>query len=439
MSDDIYSRTVLFAQQSVRWPPPGPPSDQAVRSALQGHAIGVAVRDDLAHRVDVQLSLLTLVNLVARYGCPVALRVPAVPVAIDHPLVAPGSRLDEALDRLAADIHPNIRTLTPAFLTCEFGATPGDTALGVTWTTWCGGVGRGYCPPDLDVGPALGPVVGAHLAAIEVFKALLRRLAGDLRLSSGNLDRDLAAGEPCLSLLTYERELDDHNRGGGLPKLDLGETVFVSAGAITNAALFGLISTGDLNGTGRVIDAGILDPPDLNRYSLALARDEDTPKAQLLADRLRGVATLVPVPRRYEDVNLEDRAGRIAVVGVDQVSSRSAVQRDWPEVLLCGATERDEVFATVHLKSSALACCECLYPPEGVPTPGPVPTLAPVSGLAGLVLAAELLKAGNPSLELLRLHNRLFMRSLQLDRPLNTSVGRAVPRQGCPCGRAARR
>src|SRR5438445_8768379 len=439
MSDDIYSRTVLFAQQAVRWPPPGPPSDHAVRSALQTHTIGVAVRDDLAHRVDVQLALLTLVNLVARYGCPVALGIQAVRVVIDHPLVPPGSQLDEALARLAADIHPAIRALTPPLLTCEFGATPGDRALGVTWTTWCGGAGRGCCPPHLDVGRALGPVVGAHLAAIEVFKALMRCLAGDLGASSGNLDRDLAAGEPRLSLLTYERELDDHNRDSGLPSLDLGETVFVSAGAITNAALSGLVSTRDLPGVGRVIDAGILDPPDLNRYSLALARDEGTPKAPLLRDRLRGVATLVPVPRRYEDVNLADRAGHIAVVGVDQVSSRSAVQRDWPEVLLCGATERDEIFGTVHLKASGLACCECLYPPDGLPTPGRVPTLAPVSGLAGLVLAAELLKIANPSLESLRLHNRLHLRALQLERRWNISVGQALPRQGCRCGRATRR
>src|SRR5438309_8088945 len=97
MSDDIYSRTVLFAQQAVRWAPPGPPSDQAVRSALKAHTIGVAVRDDLAHRVDVQLALLTLVNMVARYGCRVALRIRAVRVVIDHPLVPPASQIDVAL------------------------------------------------------------------------------------------------------------------------------------------------------------------------------------------------------------------------------------------------------------------------------------------------------------------------------------------------------
>src|SRR2546427_1768157 len=106
MSDDIYSRTVLFVQESVRWPLPGPPSDQVVRSGLRTHTVGISVREDLARRIDVQLGLLTLVNLVARYGCPVALRIPRVPVAIDHPLVAPGSPLDEALDRLAAHIHP---------------------------------------------------------------------------------------------------------------------------------------------------------------------------------------------------------------------------------------------------------------------------------------------------------------------------------------------
>lgn len=436
MADDLLSRTVLFAQTGVRWPKE--PSGDVVREALTSFTVELSISAAVASRADVQLAAITFLNLVARYGCPIIVDVPPVPITLRHPLVAEGSRIDSALRALGKEINPSAAdsSHTVDFRIAIGGTAAGEEALRIGWTLWTSVVGAAARMPPNDIGASFGPMIGANLAALEVFKAVLRQIGRCLGTSSDAFDRDAASAEPAFSLLSYDREFDDRGISPPTGVINLSETTFVSAGAMTSAALFGLVGVVRTAGTGRVMDPGILDPPDVNRYAFAFERDDGSAKAPLLAARLSSCVDLCPVSTRYEDLPPEERRARIAVVGVDQVPSRAIVQRDWPDLLLCGATQGPEVIVTRHEARSEAACCECIHSPEGAELPRSVPTLSAVSGLAGLVLAAELVKEGTAHLAAYRLPGRLHMRPLQLRRRLNVEVSRPEPRSGCSCGRA---
>ena len=75
------------------------------------------------------------------------------------------------------------------------------------------------------------------------------------------------------------------------------------------------------------------------------------------------------------------------LVGVDHIPSRWLVQEANPVWLAVGATE--DFFASVSFHAPKLACAGCAHP-EYSEVGGPIPTIAFVSFIGGLMLAALL-------------------------------------------------
>lgn len=445
-TDDFLSRTTLFAQRAVRWPAPGPPSDPEVREALTCTEVTLHIPRHVASRLDVQLAGLTATNLLSRTGFRVGFDVPEdVRLAIPHPMGDEQAGLRENLRALARTVRPpassDFATDRAESDVLSLAVEPRDGSVHLAWTCWSGSCNHDRTLPGDDIGTAVGPIVAAHLGCLEIFKGAIRRLALERADSSSEPFPDAQPAATVLSLEGFDLESSATSARWQRPVLDLADTVFVSAGAMIHASIFALSSTVDLRGRAVVVDPGVLDEPDLNRYSLARFRDLDRKKSSLLTSVMDGWADLDDWTCRYQELPSALTGGPIAVVGVDHIPTRSDVQQHWPDLLLCGATTRDAIVLSRHSAVGSGACCGCVHPPSDAEEPGPVPTLAPVSGLAGVMLAAELIKThgrARPQSDPLPEGSRIDAATLQLGRPLNLRRSRPHPRKGCACGRAER-
>lgn len=178
------------------------------------------------------------------------------------------------------------------------------------------------------------------------------------------------------------------------PKPVLGAFDMVSAGAISQAALYALSRIPGVAADARVIEHDTNELTNINRYAL-LRRSgvrSDMQKAQYLSRLNLDGLEIQPIPLRYEALN-RARIGPLArnvLIGVDNLHSRWAVQEEHPEWLGIGATEDYLAFLTVH--HSGLPCARCVHP-EGPLADGPAASAAFVSHWGGLVLAAAFARA----------------------------------------------
>ena len=118
------------------------------------------------------------------------------------------------------------------------------------------------------------------------------------------------------------------------------------------------------------------------------------------------------------------RSPRIAV-GVDDIPTRWAVQRTWPDWLVVGATTHWSSMASFHEKS--LGCAQCLHPDDD-PGNTPIPTVACVSFFSGLLAFAYLARhvAGDP---IPGTEQQVFLTPF---RPDNQYIAPVPVRVGCP-------
>lgn len=169
---------------------------------------------------------------------------------------------------------------------------------------------------------------------------------------------------------------------------DLGVVPVVSAGAITQAAIYVALRVDGLTGRLEVYDDDVFDVPNLNRYSLMTSRDIAAPKAASLERWSAPGLELLSQCRRYQ---AGDGAGaRRLLVGADDIAVRWTAQDDVAGWLGIGATSH--LFAQVSTHSSGTPCSGCVHDHED-PVPETIPTISIVSGWAGLMLANELLRS----------------------------------------------
>jgi hypothetical protein len=450
----IHSRSLLFARTQAEWPLGIKLTDEDIFAGLEAFPVEVRVAPEFASTVAGQEAVLLAVNLLARMFSDIRLvipreecftrRLPATGGARDLPSVA--LMLARAVNPTAdvgLSCAPDPRRSSIALGPFETNAAvEGPFTVAATGNGWFARAGSVPTagPVPISSNP-LGPMLGACFASMELWKAFLRS-----RLHAWGVEETpwslAASGETTWSLLRHDREsrAADHDE---LPSMiEVGELDVVSAGAMSHAALNGLAAVPGVRGRGGITESKHLDEPDLNRYVLAIAADLGAAKAPVLATRARNALDLVAEVSAYQ--GSERRAARmtmgtpapLALVGVDHLPSRIDVQRDWPELIVNGATEGPMACVSVHPADAGTgACLACITDPGAVQR-GTVPTLAPVSCAAGLAMAAEVVKARVDRLREWRLEGRLWINVMRPDLPYSIRTDRPKPTPGCSCLRA---
>jgi hypothetical protein len=220
----------------------------------------------------------------------------------------------------------------------------------------------------------------------------------------------------------------------GTPKLaDLGDFDVISAGAVSNALLYALMRLPDVAGSARVFDKDVSDASNRNRNMLLIRELEQLSKVALFAHFARGIR-INPIQRHFGDGDIDNLARRVAV-GVDDIPTRWLLAKasvDWMGV---GATSHFSSMASSHFPYSA--CAACLHPHDEL-MDGPIPTIAFVSFLAGLMVAADLLIDIARPKGFLASRQR-YVTSLHLEHDDSVFSTPIPPRRDCPAGCAASR
>jgi len=147
---------------------------------------------------------------------------------------------------------------------------------------------------------------------------------------------------------------------------DLGVVALVGAGAIGNAAVWGLArtqATGDLH----VIDGEVVDDTNPQRYVLTAAADVRTQKVALAARHLAGTRLTVHQHAmswaNFVTATNHDCPPLVACA-LDTAEDRCAVQSSLPEMILNAWTQPGDVGISRHEFLGKSACLACLYWPR---------------------------------------------------------------------------
>lgn len=326
-----------------------------------------------------QAALATIVTLAVRSGLQLHLDLPEA--STTTPLLEPGL-VSEGLVHLGEAVVPGSVITTPIDspdLQIAIGASARPTAcrtlhLGVPGQV-ASFAGQPVAWTPLD---PIGAIAAAGLAAGEAVRHAIRRLP-PAAVWAEDILRPVDSASFTVPALP----------GGWI---NLGAIDVISAGAITDAAMWTLRARGEILGHGRVFDDGRYDLTNLNRY-VELDRgaaEREVLKAEQLARSTPSGLALEPITRRFD---LSDVAGAAPtiMVGADDVGVRWLAQRASPTWLGIGATSHNEARVTEHRPDGP--CAGCAHPYLGIAPSQPIPTCAPVSFWAGFVLALRLLRA----------------------------------------------
>jgi len=381
-----------------------------------------------------QTALITLVSLIARMGVQVDLDVPEIPLVSPQPPLT-GPWLRAGLHDLGGDLVPGSRIESGAGgradLLLTIGDTPQPTSHVASWrltgTDWAGGLAPSEAIGGRwTFGWPIGAMVAAVLATTEVFKAILRTLPlGDAYHARylqaiPSVDWDFSCG-PSIPLVA-----------------DCGSLDIISAGAISQSALFVLLRLPLGHGHIRVFDDDVADISNLNRGMLLRRSDIGQNKAQLMARHATPTLAITPFPERFQ---LETGTPYLplspaVLVGVDDIPSRWEAQRAAAGWLGVGATSHYEASSSTH--NPGQACAGCLHPIDDPLATAPVPTVSFVSFWAGLALAVRFLRhrlgVPYPGAQ-----QHLWLAPLRMDSPLGACWFPVAPRTDCPVGCRASR
>ena len=357
--EEASARTVAIVDEHLL----GGGSDRArIGELLRAHRIRIVAGPAVAASVAGQEMILTTTLLVRRMG--MGLEV----VAADAPLLASGlpfegATLHDALRSVEDELLPGTQFgigLSDAVVDIELvlgsSAPTGNTKRALR----LGARGsRAIVAPieehlEVEYDARVAALATSGIAAAQAFRSFAARLAVEFGVE---LAKDFSFDEPCTIDLAEILGVDVQE----LLAPSLGHVDFISAGAITNSALYTLLRIG-AQLRGRAIERKELDPPDMNRYLLALARHLGLAKVAIATGVSREGVEIIGIEALYQD---ETRAALAplapsVMVGVDHVPSRWLVQSQQPERLVVGATEGFEALISFHLPG--LPCAGCLHP-----------------------------------------------------------------------------
>ena len=420
---ECLDRTLLLMREQLNVSAP----DTALLDALSLRIVFVADRANLG-TPEGQSALVSAAMLCARTGAHCYFEIPPVPCCgVQIPLRGPG--LVEGLFDLGADLLPGRvfhdgRPNGSTDIAFIVGDSPWSGQATHIWHLsgdgWTGSIWPHGARWEASGSPFGGLIAGA-LAGGEAYKTAMRRLrhwAADLTQFDDYFTPTAVA----------QVSLAPAGINGSRSQIE--NIDIVSGGAVTHATLFALARVPDLFATARVIEPGVADAPDLNRYALLRRSDIGLPKAASIAACDLGGVRVTGLQARFDD----ESAGTIGplaqdvLVGVDEIPSRWAVQRTRPTWLGVGATTH--YAAQISFHASGLPCAICLHPRLD-DAPGPAPTVAFVSFWAGLWLASRFISHAVGD-RLAASEQQVFTCMLQPDQPGAIWRSPVPSRPDCP-------
>jgi hypothetical protein len=422
------NRTILLCRDYVS----DELSDASVCQAFQSvRVLCVADTPNLSSHSG-QTCLATVVALLSRMGMQVTLRIPESPMVRRQPPFR-GTLLRESLFASSnnlisgATVHEDASEHKPDLIFVLGDSAIEETPF-LTWrlsgSEWRGAITPGTAPAQRWTADwPIGAMTSAALAAGEAFKFVMRQLS----LRSKH-DR-----------VFFELSRHSNWDFGSIPipagKLDLGEVDIVSAGAISQAALYVLLRLPELRIAGRIFDNDTTSPTNFNRNMLTLVGDADSEKVRLVADRCSPEFDLTPRYQRFSaDVPDARQMAPYVLVGVDDVPSRWQVQRCTLGLLVVSGTTHFSISSSCH--DPGEPCCGCQHPVDDPGGPTAIPTVSFISFWAGLAMAVRLIRrAIGASYGPDRQH--LWITPLRMDQHYAAIWSPVAPREDCPAGCSA--
>ncbi len=334
---------------------------------------------------------------------------------------------DEVLADLAERVPFETTAEEPPVYTVTIGGWSTSADLVVDAHGWLASLGHLLDQSEEAIVNPVGPLMAAALASGEIFKALFA-----LNYPDAPLTRRFVGADGTFSCFDYSFD-------GANPPLEpfTLDAFLVGLGGVGAAVVRTLGELGtNVRGQLRLIDADKLSTDNLNRvlYARVKASVDEDPKVDeaeiYLASRLPNVdvskhqETFEEFKRKLAR-RRQDRRYDVVITGLDNDEARHEVQRDLPRVLIDGATGRDAnltVERSVIGEWGCLGCtrqiaahvgpeAECDDPPDNR-----APSLPFVSGLAGTLAAAELIKETLvPDLALRGSFDHIFIYGLNAD------------------------
>ena len=324
---------------------------------------------------------------------------------------------DRMIDGVSISIGGPLLLPDIAFVFGNGGAAMGVSAkrmVSVGWSDWSAELApwpvQARCDPgDWPIG-AMGAAVLVASEAAKLAGLSLARLAG----SAGHFHELFAPTQAVRMLLAPDTT----------PRRpDLGAFDMISAGAVSNAFFYALLRLPGANGSARAFDKDISEHPNRNRNMLLLPEFVERPKVELFKHFGQGIS-VDPVDRHFDESDLASLSDRIAV-GVDDIPTRWILAKRRSDWMGVGATSHFNSMASVHYPHGA--CAACLHP-QDESLVGPTPTIAFVSFLAGLMMAADFLVDVAQADASIVSHHR-YVNAFQPGNPWESHV---VPRADCP-------
>jgi hypothetical protein len=428
---EALNRTILLCRDYVA----DELSDQQIAFAFQSLRV-LCVADAISlSSHSGQTALTTLVSLLSRMGMQVGLALPDVPIIRPQPPID-GTGICNALTSVSERLMPGAKIVSAraGFLPdivfalgapdMHFGSSPSWRMVGDDWS-------GSIIPPSVSPVPTwtsewpIGAMASALLAANEAFKCAIRRLK--IRQSSDQIFFEKS--QTCSWDFGKIR----------LPEgaVDLGLIDVISAGAISQAALYALTRVPRIEMHGRVFDDDVSAVSNLNRNMLMTVEDVDEYKVEIVSARCAPQIKIEPIPARFPffpDANVQ-LASRV-LVGVDDIPSRWAVQREAPVWIGVSGTSHFSMSSSSHRFGDP--CSGCLHPVDDPGGGDAIPTVSFVSLWAGLSLAVRLIREStcNPY-PADRQH--LWLTPLRLDQRHAAMWSPVAPRRDCPVRCAASR
>jgi molybdopterin/thiamine biosynthesis adenylyltransferase len=380
------ARTVLLIKRDIF---PGL-DDEQIADGLAAMTVRIVADARNLATPSAQTLVVASAICVAQSGAGVVLDLPDVAlVAPQPPLAATGAGLVGALEAHLAELPSSAvtRPRATADVVVLVGDTPGPggavlhaghvvRVTGDSWSTRLLAAPEPVSPWEGD--QPFGAMLAACVIGAEAFRAAMRKLAvvHDVTPLTGvRLDR---AERVELAVAPI----------GSRPVLG-GRVDFVSAGAITNSAVFTLSRVPTLATAARIFDDDNVQISNLNRYPMLTTRELDAVKVEALAGQVPASWSVKAVPVRLGPSTIDGVAplSRNTLIGVDDIPSRWLVQRHAPGWVCVAATSHFEVVVSEHEPGGP--CAGCMHPHDD-PDDELIPTVAFVSMLAGTLQAHRL-------------------------------------------------
>ncbi len=369
-----------------------PTRDREIVAGLQDTKVRIVADRRTAISRGGQTAIVTLFCQLEMMGIEVQLDVPDLDLVAPQPPLR-AQRLAEGLLDYAEDLIPggsSVGSQRPDLIFVMGNAKAAGAHVRLSWTDDTALVVPASQSVPSPSGNKLpfGAIAAAVAGAAEGIRAAIPVIAEHLDVAPcGDQGwRNPGTRSVKISLAHLFKGLD--------PKL--GDVDAISGGAIMNACLYSLLRIPDLAGRLRVIEPERLDMSNLNRYALTRRSNVGDRKIDALSGYSTNRFEIVGEDRRLDRetvAELEPFAAKV-LVGVDDIPSRWIAQEHcYDKRLIVGSTSHNFVLVSEH--EIGTACAGCVHTKDD-DTAGPIPTIAFVSLLAGMLQAARLLATPSP-------------------------------------------